>query len=534
MSNLFDDVLRTLGTTLADPAFWVGLGVVFVFSQGRYSLMKADIEELDPPVYPRSFTTRFRYYLASFTYTGVYVAVYFGLIIIGSFPELQQYLVTFIGTIEGKDVGAPAWAAMAVTAVLPAVPVVARIDQRLRDFLDEFASIPLKARAIAEDVITGIRMNLERVGNDESNAGPSLGSIERDLRVFEEICDRIRRLKNSRRFRAAKAYFLFFAKNQAFQDRLEEQFEAIHNDVQEGLRDADFFHDHLEAMLKRIARYLVCAVLQVENNEYKARNVLAGELEIHAVRVVGWQFKTGQIIVGIVTVGLVTIIGSTLSAYLLLIETGSAIESSIIVYFIEIGVAWSVLAVPMFMLPLMFGAGTQLYLLDREQFMGALEWDDKLVAAILTFAGCYGLAVLPALLLAVLDANTEMVSTGSSENARVVIQQIFPWAVPPALVGTIFVLMSNLRLSDHRAINFVVDLVAHGVPAAVVSLIVVKLTYALGLAVRGVPEEYFLIAAPVTAGFIGGSLGALQCLISRQDIPSQSMAPATGARTWAE
>lgn len=112
-----------LSVLLADPSFWIGLSAVWMFGWTRFNDRRWDEEEVDPRIPTRSFTTRFRYQLAALTYTGTHGLLFVALIVLGSFPFSRRLVVEFIGAIEGKDIGTPAWAAMAVTAVLPALPV---------------------------------------------------------------------------------------------------------------------------------------------------------------------------------------------------------------------------------------------------------------------------------------------------------------------------------------------------------------------------------------------------------------------------
>ena len=162
------------GVLLADPSFWIGLTAVWMFGWTRFGDRRWDEDEVDPRIPTSSFTTRFRFLLAAFTYTGAYGLLYAVLIGCGSFEFTQEILKKYIGTIGDKQIGSPAWAAMAVTAVLPALPVFKRLDERLRAKFHNFASIPLKVRHLADEILGGLSQLLGVTDGGDMNDGARL------------------------------------------------------------------------------------------------------------------------------------------------------------------------------------------------------------------------------------------------------------------------------------------------------------------------------------------------------------------------
>ncbi|MCI0430344.1 MAG: hypothetical protein L0210_07370, partial [Rhodospirillales bacterium] len=259
-------LITILGHIVADPSFWIGLVTVLMFSLARFNERQRDEEEIDPPIPTRAFTTRFRYQLAALTYAGCYSLGYGGLIILGSFPFSQDILIGLIGAIKDQKIGTPAWAAMAVTAVLPFFGPFQRFDTGLRVRLQDFASIPLKARRLANEIVSGITSSL-RTGHD-----PAVDYAA----FYTALHDCIARLKASPRVSAQRAYIRFFANYQYVQDNLEQLAEGRHAD--NGTQKAELPNAQWEKINKRLSRLIACAVLNVESDEFDAREALSREL----------------------------------------------------------------------------------------------------------------------------------------------------------------------------------------------------------------------------------------------------------------
>ena len=96
----FTNFLVILGESLGYPAFWLGLFLVGLFAQNRFAQSKVISGIDDPQAVPRSFTTRFRYFLSSFAYIG-YFEFFYGLLVgIGSLPVLQKLLTQWVGGLD--------------------------------------------------------------------------------------------------------------------------------------------------------------------------------------------------------------------------------------------------------------------------------------------------------------------------------------------------------------------------------------------------------------------------------------------------
>lgn len=530
--EFFMEVTRNFQTTLADRTFWVGLIAVLIFSFTRFNERQIDEEELDPPIQIASFTTRFRFKLAMLSYGGVWLVIYGVLIVLGGIPSVSEILKQWIGVAQGATgdeakIGTPAWASLAVTAILPGLPYVRGADERLRSFLRDFASIPTKVRRTADELVAGVRSLVK-----EASVGQNLVSSYELLQQFVE------RLRDTQQRRFGRTYSDFFARNRTVLENLNRRFEEIAGDRLKANGSIDQSAPLLEALSKRIARFVVCAVLSVEPDEVRAYNVLSNTLAVPGISAPRFRFTASQIWLGIAVVVLAVVVGYIAAnigvlVYFRVADGGNqyipqtSLDLQIIGILVKAGSVIGILAIPMFIMPLVFGAAVQMYLLDRAQFGSRLEWHEKAVAWVLTFLGTYGLALLPALVIAA-------IGTALQEKSEVRIDRWWPWAVSPAAVATLFVILSSRAISTNRLVTIVVDFVSHGAIASIGMLLAIAIAGAAGfdfgdgstiefgrvtgpLQVFGLlGAQYFSPVAVITSFIAGGTVGAIQCNISRQ------------------
>lgn len=502
MNQYLAQIIQTWGLLLGDVSFWIGLTAVVTFSWTRFNERQTDESEIDPPIPSRSFTTRFRYQLAAVTYAGSYGFVYVILIVLGTIPAFQGVLKDYIGAIEGKDIGTPAWAAMAVTAILPAFKIFRAADQRLRTVLQDFASIPLKARGLADELLQGLAATLATTEDTEATGYPPL---------YRALLDCIDQLKTSPRLRARRAYTQFFAQYQSIQDNAEKSLES--SAVASGGPESLISGGQWKVLTNRIARLITCAILQVEADEFHARRVLRDELGISGVHPARWRFTLSQVVLGIFTIVAAVVVGLVVSSlYSATTYQSTNVSSTLVLAIARQAVLIGLLAVPMFVLPLIFAAGVQMYLLDRQQLGNSLEWHELLLARVLTFCVAYGFALLPALIFAAIGAHIW-------DGGSVKILVWAPWAIPPAAAATLFVVLSTVNPTGSRSANAAVDFGAHAILAFGTSHLAMSLARAAGW----VPDVSFelptgtiAVVGPITAAFTAGALGALQGSVSRR------------------
>src|SRR5262245_17221413 len=497
MGNLAFNVL------LADPSFWIGLSAVWMFGWTRFADRRWDEDEVDPRIPTSSFTTRFRFLLAAFTYTGAYGLLYVVLIGCGSFEFTQEILKKYIGTIGDKQIGSPAWAAMALTAVLPALPVFKRLDERLRAKFHNFASIPLKVRHLADEILGGLSHALGIAHGGDMNDG---------ARLYARLNKCMKKLKASPRVTAARDYGEFFAQYRSVKEEMDKQVEAANAadgaDGETVKTQEQVSSFEWQAINKRLSRLIACAVLHVERDEYDARDVLGKELKIPHIASGQWRFTFNQIALGGFAVVLAIAIGLGVGAYITVTEMGARPGHSlaeVMLAMFKQCATLGILAGPMFVLSIMFAAGVQMYLLDRRQFGEPLEWQDLTLSRIVTFVGAFLVALLPCLAVGAVRAWLR------SEELSVMVW--LPWAIPPADVATLFIILSSFALTPLTALNTAIDFVAHAAVAAVATVIAVRMSTLAGfdpLISFHVFPQLFSQMAVMTAALAGGTLGCIE------------------------
>ena len=510
--------LATIDLTLGDVSFWIGVVVVFMFARERFGRRQADMaDEPDLPVPIRSFTTRFRYNFAAFAYGGVWSTIYLALICIGAYPGLQDVIKTWFGAVgSGIDdkfsIATPLGAAVVVISLLPSLPFVHDWDSTLRATLRDFASIPLKACHMADLLIERLAQEIRATGDQ---AAPSAaGEIKMKLGLYDLLKEKIHDLQHLPRLRAARSYGAFFSTYLAFSEQIEDSMDAIRKEVTENPGNSEFLKQQIDAIIDRLAQFVICAILVVEADEYSALRTLSRDLRVPGISGTTWRFKSSQILLGIIVVFSAAVLGSVLAALamrFLSVET----PTGILEIFIPICAVLSIALVPIFVVPLIFAAGAQMYIIDRTNFRDELEWDEKVVAIAQTFVGCLGSALLITMILGVL------VTRFYARTFEVI--PILPWAIPSAVVALTFFLTSRERATWSRAANLPLDFLLHAGVAVVAALVAQKLSIWAGLRYQGLPVVDLLIYAitepipiALVAALIGGSLGAFQCAISRE------------------
>lgn len=517
---MLERLLGTIDQTLGDPSFWIGLAVVFVFARDRFAHRPIESEALELPVPVRSFTTRFRYHFSTVVYGAMYSSIYVAFICLGAFPQAQDVIAQWFGSVgidENIAIATPIGAAAVVTSVLPAVPVVRSWDDGVRGMLREFASIPLKVHYTADLVLGHFGIRPERDDGPPPAATPETAAqLLRHLEVYQAIKDMMRKLQGHGRLRAAQKYAYFFATYRKFEDELDETVASIRSDPtpSNGASAVALLQSH--SVLVKLARYLVCALFVVEPDEYGALRVLSQDLGISNIQRSPWRFKSSQIVLGMLITFLFSAIGGLSAAMVMLYLSNGQIDAKLLLFYFQPCILVSLLLVPVFLVPLTFVAGAEMYMLDRLSFGERFEWDDKAIAWGLTFLGCLAFALFLTLVGGVLGARAyrDAVSLGV----------ILPWALPPAAVAMTYFASSRTRGGLGRLPNAVIDFVLHALAALLAALLAQQLSVAAGLTFQGrsafLDSIIYLVTEPlaivIIAGLTGGSLGALQCAISRQ------------------
>jgi hypothetical protein len=509
--------MAPLERIIADVAFWIGLVSVLLFAYSRFNVSLPDTDELSPPLEPRSFTTAFRFQLAAFTYVGLYAGVYFVLLLAGSFPWLQELVKELFGSLETADkesVGTPAWAALVATSVLPSTPGFRWIDERWRLTLHDFASIPTKARMLGREILDALPHRAPKRPSDEASLATLLKALGRHKERFTAIQELAQALVQTDAGRASRRYRMFFADHQNLVDRLRDEFsvDAEHCNTVESAR---YVEERFHSALRRAARFLACAMLNAEPSEYAVRSRLrnAGL----AVHVAGFDFRPGHMLLAITTIGAMTLVSGHLAVLAHAVQHQLSPVALLSQYSVTI-FSWVLITVIAYGLPIILAAGVEMYVLDRYSSGEPLDAADYAAVAILTFVGAAGLSFFSLLTYSFVMLKIATAGTAGLGVQSIQLWHIVPWALPPAVLATAFLIMAGRTPNSGRARELTIDALVHGGLAAVVSLLAVFLSMLAGNDFASLPSGLILYLAPTTAGAIGASIGLVLCGTCRQQL----------------
>lgn len=512
--------------TVQDISFWTGLATVFAFSQGRFSEKQGDEEETDPPLPNRYFTSRFRYYSSAALYSGVFVAIYCALIVVGSIPALQDDIKVIFGSLAGSaassedEIGTPAWAAMLIMVVAPTIPWVKRHEAALRLWLQEFSDIPFKARQLADEAIRTLLASMNAAGGLDAADEPTL------FELFGRLEQLQTRLGATGRPKPDQGYKRFFrehgellAKTKGKIKSMRAEFEAQREATrparaQRRQRPAEAIAEHAEPaafreglvlLVKRYARLLICAALWIEGEEYNLREAVRAAPHLGTFGTAEFRFTKGQVFLGLIAVtaaGLFVGAACDIALIAILTDEPRATYFKALDYRLE----WALMESFAFLLPLLFAAAIRLHLIDRRVHRGQpLEWQTVCVAIILAFAACWGLAALPTVLLQTIK--------GAQSGVALDLTFALLIAVPPAVVNASFVALSGARPNGSKRRRALLDFAAFGLIGGACALVVFAFQQLRTGADYPLLEGY---AADIATMFvISGLFGALQCSISR-------------------
>ncbi len=515
--------LETLGRSLSDQAFWIGFGLVLLFAVSRFAVTQERSDDIDPPLVARSFTTRFRYYLSAAAYVGCYEALYIVLVAFGSFPEFQELLEQWIGSLkvpghDDKAIGTPAWAALATSSLLPSVPGFKTVDQRVRDFLHRFASIPQKARALANEILEVVAaepvpeqaQDIQEAYAHLSDDDRALVSQHRWLRNAGELLqDGVNNPRN------ASAYSSFFSRHSEAYKRAEKKQKEILAAAKSAGEPSAMLSLELKDLVDRQARFLSCALLSNEPSEKDIRETIRDRLTLPALPVMQFGFNLKQMIAGGVLIVILTIAAGFAALYgvLSMQEPPQSIGGASVIFIFS----WVPYAVLMLLPPFVIAAGMRLYFADRKQlYKMPIGLEDHVLGVSTLAVAAYGLGMLPPL---------AGMAIGSRIEGTQWLIQILPFGLTPAALACIFFYLSTWNATRNAWGNFAVDFSVFAVISAGLIWFATwvatnedfgGMNFAQASGDAAFTNAVALRVLTVTAGILGGLLGAFQCRISRQ------------------
>ena len=542
------DLYAIVVATIQDISFWTGLLTVFAFSQGRFSEKQGDEEETDPPLPNRYFTSRFRYYSSAALYSGIFAAIYCVLIVVGSVPAFQDDLKVIFGSLAGSapsgdaEIGTPAWAAMLIMVIAPAVPWVKKHEAALRLWLQEFSDIPFKARQLADETLRTLLDSMNTSVRLDDADEPALFDVFARLELLQNTLGTTGRPKldqGYRRFFKEHAELLTKTKSKirSMRAEFETQRDAgkparanrRHRPAGSNAERAEpaAHREQLVLLVKRYARLLICAALWIEGEEYNLRETVRGAPYLGGFGTAEFRFTKGQVFLGLIAVtaaGLFVGAACDIALMAILTDEPRATYFGVLDYRIQ----WALMQSFAFILPLLFAAAIRLYLIDRRVHRGRpLEWQTVSVALILAFTACWGLAALPTVLLQTIK--------GAQSGVALDLTFALLIAVPPAVVNAGFVALSDMRVNGSKWRRALSDFAIFGAIGGTCALLVLAFQKMRAGADFSLLEVYGADIATMTA--ISGLFGALQCSISRgleagarRKLLAQADAPALNLR----
>ena len=510
----WNNFIVTLSQSVGKPAFWVGFVLVVVFALNRFAVSETKPDASDPPVVSRSFTTRFRYWLSAVTYIGCYEFAYGILVGIGSFPALQEVLIKWIGSLAlsgaGKaEIGTPAWAALAVTTLLPAAPGFAKFDRRLRDTLQRFASIPFKARALAGEIIRHLP---KRKDHGKSKGSRSeLDAVQQKARQLDWLYRAVDTLQDgSGNPRNASDYSGFFSTYGGALLYARQRRKTLEQSLNTPEGKAPLVLAELKSLVDHTARFLSCALLQIESSEPDVRAVLRDTLGLKTLPRLPFDFTFKQLIVGLPLILALTFIVGIANLWLVLPQ--GKLSRDLIVFI----AGWIPYSLLMLSPSFIFAAGLQFYVMDRKRYWSKSERPEDITLALLgLFAISYWVATLPPLIgMALKQHNTD----------NTWVMQVLPFGFMPAVVAVAFYLLASRQFVDSKLRAAVDDFCVFAIVAGTCTWFAtyiatgpaLNLDIAKMSNVSAFTNDIAKQVFPFTAAVLVGSVGAFHCWISRR------------------
>ena len=442
--------ISSFGNIVAQWPFWTGLLSVMLFSLSRFNVTLPDIDELSPPLRLRSFTTAFRFWLASFVYIGCYSSLYLALLVIALVPQLHEVLRELPGSSD--LIGTPAWAALLATAVLPALPWISSIDKSVRGHLQDFASIPGKAKIIAREVLAALDVPEPAAIGSKASLRQIGAAISAHRARFDQLSLVWPKLKDIEDSLASRRFSGFFRENEKVMDGFTQEFSSGPTNLRPlTLTSARYLEQKFRYALKKVARFMVCSMLEAESTEFRVRE--HWRLLGIQIQPGGLDFQLRTLVTSLFGIAVAVLLACYLSAivfHVVEVLRDSTSHSSPLFEMLAqnwfLFLSWSAITVLIYLPPITIAAGTAMYLLDRVSTGATLTFTDYATAAVLTFTASATLCFFVLLGYGVLYPT--IFNQPPSE-----IHQLAPWTIPAALVATTFMLLSSLPRNARASLS---------------------------------------------------------------------------------
>jgi hypothetical protein len=173
--------------------------------------------------------------------------------------------------------------------------------------------------------------------------------------------------------RPARRYRLFFAEHKAIADGIDKDFALEASDLGTPA-SARYVEERFRRSVRKASRFFACAMLNAEPSEFAIRRRLT-ELSLN-VRIVGFDFRPGHLLIALMTIVAATLLGCYLAAFVY--SWALAIDPTpVIITMTPFFFAWIFVTVATYTLPIVLAAGVEMYLLDRISAKEPLEGSDS-------------------------------------------------------------------------------------------------------------------------------------------------------------
>jgi hypothetical protein len=263
-----------------------------------------------------------------------------------------------------------------------------------------------------------------------------------------------------------------------------------------------------------MAKLLACAMLQGEASEFAIYKRL-DESRIK-IRPVSFNFTAQHLILMFVLIAGMTIVGCYLG--LLAFAHGQkdfvgTLQAHELMFLAWPQISWPLATVCVYLLPIILSAGMVMYQLDKRSWEHAEDFTTGFTGGVMVFLGSAGLAFL-----AILTYAVGMLAIGNGGIGDFHILTLVPWSLPAATVATLFLFMSTRTWCLDKWSGIAVDAIIHGGGAAAASECALLLGTLAGDTFPSVPAGMMPFLAPISAGVIGASIGAVLCASTRQRV----------------
>lgn len=494
----------SLNLTVREWQFWVALSFVVTFAISRFNVTLPDTDDdVWLPLRARSFTTRFRFWMATAVYVGCYCFLYLLLLVGSTFGFLR----TFIEDATNVPTDTPAWAALAATALLPVIPKIGHVDDFLRDRLQKFASIPHKAKTLASEVLELISPPEPKKLDDLVDEPPVtaiVGAIDAHRKRFEKL--KSYWLKMREPSRVAQRYRNFDDDNQKSINNIFGEFSFILNNQSDiDIPTAQYVEKKHRSAVKQMSTLITCAMLISENTEVRIRRRwrnLGLPLKRH-----GLNFDVKTLLVSMIAISLSTIVFSFLAILLYYAFEGytfgaqandgslrETIDQNLLLI-----LGWGPLTVLIYLPPIAVAAAASMCFIDQVDDDDPDTLMDYVIGPVITFASTFLLSFM--VLLAYGVVFLPFIGKEPDE-----IGQIMPWAIPPAAVATMFMVLSIIPRNKVK-LEALVYVLCLSLTALLSSAIVAAIADVPTPHLGTLPlNSYYWLVALVPAG-LGAALG---------------------------